>query len=941
MGYGREVRLVDRCVEKKALDALLDSVRAGMSGALVLRGEPGIGKSALLDYAVERAADLQIVRTVAVESEKTLGFAAVHQLLVPLLPVMDRLPEPQRQALGVAFGLVRGPPANPFLVGLAVLTLLSDAAEVRPVLWVMDDAQWLDEESADALSFVARRLLADRVGMLFAVRETTEPDFRLHALPDLRLAGLPASDAYKLLQVSISRPIDAAVAECIVAATGGNPLAVVEAARELTPEQLDGRAPLAEPLAVGHRLDDLFVRRVRELPPDTQALLLLAAADQPGRGARLWQTAAALAIPESAAVPAEAAGLVVFWPEVRFFHPLVRSAVYYAATPGQRRRAHRVLAAACDPDLDPDGRARHLAAAAAGPDERVAAEQEAAAERAGNRGGYAAAAALLERAALLTPDRGRQAERRLSAAEAHLLAGAVDRAGALLAEATTGLTDPRSSAQATRLDGRIRAACGCVAEAAAELVDAARRLRPLAPQAARDALLSALEATAFAGWAPCGALLQEIARTASDLPPTGDPPDSAANLLLQAYTARVTGGYAAAVPASRRAVEAFLADDVDPDLALRRLLLAAITAADLMDDGSAERLTARWITCARERGALAKLASAVAFRSAFVDGPEGRLDAAREAESEAHDLAETTHNPAVVPPTGAHTLLTLALSGREAEARATAAAVARDAPSRGARGEMAMASYFLGVLEISLGNYDSAVRCLELAYTDDTPLVGTQALPDLVEAATRAGQRDLAERALQRLDDRATATGTALALGLLARSRALLAVPAEARQQYEDALHLLDRTRAAPEVARAHLLYGEWLRRQRRRGEAREQLRTAHDMFDGMGLAAFAERAAAELRATGERARKREAGFPEELTPQEAQIAALVSRGEANREIAAQLFLSPSTVEYHLRKVFRKLGVTSRTQLTRRVLDHDLDVRGWIPPHSSVRDDGR
>jgi DNA-binding CsgD family transcriptional regulator len=939
VGYGREVRLVDRCVEKKALDALLDGVRAGISGALVLRGEPGIGKSSLLDYAVERGADLQIVRTVAVESEKTLGFAAVHQLLVPLLPVMDRLPEPQRQAIGVAFGLVSGPPANPFLLGLAVLTLLSDAAEVRPVLCVLDDAQWLDEESADALSFVARRLLADRVGMLFAVRETTEPDVRLHALPGLRIAGLPAPDAYGLLQASISRPIDAAVGERIVADTGGNPLAVVEAARELTPEQLDGRAPLPEPLPVGHRIEGLFVRRVRHLPPDTQALLLLAAADQPGRGARLWQTAAALAIPESAAVPAEAAGLVAFWPEVRFFHPLVRSAIYYAATPGQRRRAHRVLAAACD--LDPDGRAWHLAAAAAGPDERVAAEQEAAAERAGNRGGYAAAAALLERAALLTPDRGRQAERRLSAAEAHLLAGAVDRAGALLAEATGGLSDPRSSAQATRLDGRIRAACGCVAEAAAELVDAARRLAPLAPQEARDALLSALEATAFAGWAPCGTLLQEIARIAGDLPPTGDPPDSAANLLLQAYTARVSGGYAAAVPASRRAVEAFLAVDVDPDLTLRRMLLAAITAADLMDDGAAERLTARWIICARERGALAKLASAVAFRSAFVDGPAGRLDAAREAESEAHDLAETTHNPAVVPPTGAHTMLTLALSGREAEARATAAAVARDAPNRGARGEMAMASYFLGVLEISLGNYDSAVRCLELAYTDDTPLVGTQALPDLVEAATRAGQRDLAERALQRLDDRATATGTALALGLLARSRALLAVPAEARQQYEDALHLLDRTRAAPQIARAHLLYGEWLRRQRRRGEAREQLRTAHDMFDGMGLAAFAGRAAVELRATGERPRKREAGFPQELTPQEAQIAALVSRGEANREIAAQLFLSPSTVEYHLRKVFRKLGVTSRTQLTRRVLDDDLDVRAWIPPHSSVQDDGR
>ena len=388
----------------------------------------------------------------------------------------------------------------------------------------------------------------------------------------------------------------------------------------------------------------------------------------------------------------------------------------------------------------------------------------------------------------------------------------------------------------------------------------------------------------------------------------------------------MTGGYAAAVPALRRTVQAFLADEVDPDVALRRLELVAIAAVDLLDDASVERLTTDWIDRARQSGALARLAAALAFRSAFVDGPGGRLAAARAAEAEAHELAEVTGNPGLVPPTGAHTLLTLALSGREAEARATAAAVAGEAPGRGAAGEMAMAAYFLGVLEISLGNYGSALGCLDPAYTDDTPLVGTQALPDLVEAAVRAGRRDLAERALRRLADRATATGTPLALGLLARSRALLAAPAEARQEYEDALPLLGRTRTAPQLARAHLLYGEWLRRQRRRREARDQLRTALEMFDAMGFRCFAERARVELRATGERARKREVGTPEELTPQEAQIAALVSRGEANREIAAQLFVSPSTVEYHLRKVFRKLGVTSRTQLAHRVINQGIGV---------------
>jgi DNA-binding CsgD family transcriptional regulator len=410
-----------------------------------------------------------------------------------------------------------------------------------------------------------------------------------------------------------------------------------------------------------------------------------------------------------------------------------------------------------------------------------------------------------------------------------------------------------------------------------------------------------------------------------------DPPDSALNLLLQGYTARVTGGYAAAVPALRRAVQAFLLDEVDPDIALRRLLLVAIAAVDLLDDASVERLTSDWIDRARHSGALTKLAGALAFRSACVDGPGGRLAAARAAESEAHELAEVTGNPRIVPPSGAHTLLTLALSCREAQARATAVAVAREAPGRGAAGEAALAAYFLGVLEISLGNYGSAVGCLHLAYIDDTPLIGTQALPDLVEAAVRAGRRDLAERALQRLEDRATATGTPLALGLLARSRALLAAPDEARQDYEDALPLLGRTRAAPQLARAHLLYGEWLRRQRQRREARDQLRAALDMFDGMGLHGFAERARVELQATGEHTRKRELGTPEELTPQEAQIAALVSRGEANREIAAQLFVSPSTVDYHLRKVFRKLGVTSRTQLAHRVINRGFGVLHPIP----------
>jgi len=911
------VQLFDRGAEKQALREMLDSVRRGRSSALVLRGEPGVGKSALLGYAVAHAHDMHVVQILAVESENHFGFAAAHQLLMPFLPALDRLPEPQRDALSVAFGLVSGHPADPFLVGLAALTLLSDAAESRPVLCVIDDAHWLDRESTDILGFVARRLYADRVGLLFAARETAQVESHPKALSELIVHGLPDPAAYALLKASIAKPIEPGVAAHLVAETGGNPLAVVEAARELSRGQLSGVVPLTEPLAVGHRLEEFFMRRVRELPRDTQALLLLAAAGSPGQGDPLWPAAADLGISESAGAAAEAASLMTFWPEVRFVHPLVRSAVYHAATAAERRRAHRALATASE--LDPVARAWHLAAATARRDEKVAAAVESAAHRTRSRGGYAASALLLERAAQLTTHPERRAERELAAAQAHLLAGTVERADALLDEATPYLRNPLSDAEAARLQGRIEATRGRVAEAATVLVDAARRLRSLDPLAARDTLLAALESAAFAGWAQCAPLLGQIAEIARNLPPGGAPPDSAPVLLLQAYTARLTAGYAAGVPSMRGAITAFQRGDADADVALRHLELTAISAADLFDEAAVEGLTRIWIDAARRSGALARLAAGLAFRSAFVDAPSGGLSAARTANAEATELGIVTHNAAVVPPTGAHKVITLALSGNELVTRETAAAVAREAPSRGAAGEAAFAAYALGVLEISLGNYGSAVGCLQPAYLDGTPLIGTQALPDLVEAALRAGRPELAESALQRLAERASASAAPLALGLLARSQALVDPTDEAQERYDEALGLLDRTRAVPQVARTHLLYGEWLRRRRLRREARDQLRAALDMFEATGLDAFAERSRVELRATGERVRKKVAGDPEQLTPREAQIATLVSEGEGNRQIAAQLFVSPSTVEYHLGKVFRKLGVTSRTQLAHRL----------------------
>jgi hypothetical protein len=574
------VRLVDRSAEKRALEEMLRRVREGKSHALVLRGEPGVGKSALLGYAVSLADDMRVARLVAVESECHLGFAAVHRLLMPFLPALDRLPEPQRRALSVAFGLVAGAPADPFMVGLGALTLLSDAAEVQPVLGVVDDAQWLDDESSDILAFVARRLLADRVGLLFAVRATADVEPHPQMLPHLTIHGLPYQAAHALLKASTPQPVDPTVAAHLVRQTGGNPLAVVEAARELTPDQLSGAAPVTEPLAVGDRLEEIFLRRVREMPPDTQQLLLLASAGSPSQIDPLWRAAADLGIPESAAVAAEAAGLVTFWPEIAFTPPLVRSAVYPAATAVQRRQAHGALAAATE--ADPLSRAWHLAAATARRDEGVAAEVETAADQTRSRGGYAATALLLERAAQLTPDPERRAERELAAAQVHVLAGTIDRAEALLNTATPRLAEPRSSAEATRLRGRIYATCGRVGEAAAALVDAARRLRSVDPIGTTEALLSALESTAFAGWAPSATLLKEITETASHLPPTGASTDSASLLLLRAYTARLTAGYEAGVPPMLSAIAAFLRPDVGRDVALRRLQLTAISAADLL-----------------------------------------------------------------------------------------------------------------------------------------------------------------------------------------------------------------------------------------------------------------------------------------------------------------------------------------------------------------------
>jgi len=909
-----DVVLVGRPAEREALGGLLARAAEGYSGALVLRGEAGVGKTALLDdtLAAAAAGGMQTSRLTGVEAETQLGYAGLHRFLLPFADHLERLPGPQRDALQSTFGLVAGPPADRFLVALAVLTLLADVASAAPLVCVIDDVQWLDPESAVVLGFVARRLHAEHVVLLFAIREPNGEVSSLAGLPELAVGGLAEGAALELLASLVPGRLSPAVAARIVAETGGNPLALVEVARELSPAQLAGAELLPEPLHIGGSLEQAFGRRVRRLPPDTRLLLAVAAAEPTASEALLWRAAGELGIDPDAAAAADLGGLAEIGPRVEFRHPLIRSVVYHATPLSQRRLIHQALAAGNG--SEPARVAWHLGMAAAGPDEAVAARLEQAAGQARDRGGYVATVTFLSRAADLSEDEGLRARRLLAAAEAALTAGQPVRADALLEEATPRLDGPLARAQARRLQGTIRFALGQPAEAAPVLLAAARELAPAHPRGARQALLEAVEAARYAGWSASRAVLLEIAAAARATQTAGGSQVSATDLLLDGFAARAAAGYPASVPLLRRAIAMLSAGDLSPAEGLRLLGLGCVAAADLFDDQAEHALANRWVQLARDQGALTALPQALNY-GAFAEVVVGRFDAARACVAERLEISAATGNPGVAGTASIAEVYELAWRGREMDARQVAAAATRDATGAGRGAQIIFAQYALAVLELGLGNYQAALQCALDLYEDDAPHLVNYVLPDLVEAAARCGETGLAEAALGRLAERAPAAGTPLALGLLARSRALLAGDDNAEPLYAEAIGHLGQCRARPQLARAYLVYGEWLRRQRRRRDAREQLRTAHEMLTAMGAGAFAERARVELLATGERARQRTAEAAEELTPQEAQIARLVSEGDSNRDIAAQLFLSPSTVDYHLRKVFRKTGVTSRTQL--------------------------
>ena len=904
-------RLYGRRTECQALERLIADVRTGQSRVLMIRGEAGAGKTVLLDYLAERSSSsgCRVARMVGVQSEMGLAFAGLHQLCAPMLSRAERLPVPQREALRYASGLAEGPSPDGFLVGLAVLSLLAGVAGERPLICVIDDEQWLDRASVQALGFVARRLAADPVGLVFTGRQ---PSAELAGLPELQVGGLRDDDARVLLDAALAGPLDPRVRDLIVAETRGNPLALLELPRGLSPAELAGGFGLPGATPLAGRVQDGLTRQLDALPDQTRRLVQLAAADPSGDRQLLWQAAGRLGIPVQAAGPAVEAGLVELGTRVRFRHPLARAAAYWSASYHDRRAVHAALAEVTDRISDPDRRAWHRAQAVAGPYEEVAAELEQSAGRAQARGGLAAAAAFLERSVLLTADPARHAERALAAAQANMQAGAFGKALDLLAEAEDqgpGPLDEFASARVELLRGQIAFTSGLSSDASALLLKAAKRLESLDAGLARETYLSAWMAALFAGRLAARGDLLEVCRAARALPPPAEP--RTVDLVLDGLALIVTDGLAASAPALRRAVSAFAGADITAEEALRWGWLAQAAASALWDHDAWRALLVRQVRLAREAGALDQLPIT--------------LDALGTAVAASGDLAAATalivEADAIRIVTGAHSapltaLMLASLRGIQAEATSLIEATIAEAEARGQGIAVAYAHWAAGILHNGLGRYEDALTAACQASEDITaPHVSMWALPELIEAAARAGQADLAHDALKQLAEITQPSGNDSALGIEARCRALLSDDADADDLYREAIDRLGRTELRPELARAHLLYGEWLRREGRRVRARGQLRTAYDMLAAIGMAAFAERARRELIATGETVRKRSVETITTLTAQEALIARLARDGRTNPEIGARLFLSGRTVEWHLRKIFAKLGIGSRREL--------------------------
>ena len=907
------MKLIDRQAERGVLGGLLEAICAGESRALLVSGEAGVGKSALLEYLSQQASGCRLARAAGVQSEMELPFAGLHQLCAPMLDNLPHLPRPQREALRTAFGISAGSAPDRFLVGLAVLSLLSDAAEQQPLVCVVDDEQWLDRASAHVLGFVARRLVAESVGLIFAARV---PSSELMGLPELAVEGLSESDARALLDAALAGPVDSPVLDRIVAETRGNPLALLELSRAVSPRQVAGGFWLPGAVRLSGGIEEHFRQRIEALPTTTRRLLLIAAAEPVGDPALLWRAAAQMEIDAAAAAPAVEANLVEVGSRVRFRHPLVRSVVYGSALPQERREVHAALGDATDLQRDADRRAWHRANAAPGPDEEVAEELERSAGRARARGGLAAAAAFLERATVLSVGSPRRTERALAAASAKIKAGEFAAARDLLSVAESGSPDDFQQARIDLMEAELALLTNRGSDAPSLLLKAARRLESIDADLSRATYLQALSSGYFAGRLATGGGAVEVARAAATAPPPTHAP-RASDFLLDGLVAHYNSGYDAGLPILRKGLQAFSAGMPD-DEELRWHWVAGIVARHVWDDERWHSLSERHVQLARSVGALSELPVALNSR-AFMLLFAGDLTGAAALIQELQPAIEAT-GTRLAP----YAALGLAvLSGRSGEANALIENITRDVTPRGEGIGLTVVDWAHAVLNNALGNYQEALRSAarSTGYLREMT-APTWAMAELIEAATRSGQDDVAADALARLAETTSVSDTDWGRGIEARSRALLSEGDTAEHLYREAIDHLSRCRVRADLARAHLLYGEWLRRQRRRVDARTELGIALEMLESMGMEAFAERARRELQATGEKARKRAISTTNEgLTPQEWQVARLARDGLSNPEIGARLFISARTVQYHLRKVFAKLGINSRSQLDLALAD--------------------
>ena len=910
--------LIGRDLERSRIGELLDGARASRSAVLVICGEPGVGKSALLEDARDQAGDMRVLSGAGVESEAQLPFAALQQIVRPVLGHLGSLPRPQATALRGALGLAAGGSEDRFLVSLAVLSLLAEAAEDRPLVCLVDDAQWLDDASADALVFVARRLEAEGIVMLFGAREGDIRRFEAPGLPELQLGGLDPSAAGTLIDRSAGVDLSSELRDRLVVETGGNPLALLELSSALSEAQLSGTETVLAPIPVSARVEHAFLARVNRLPEETQTLLLVASADDSGELATVLRAAAQLGAQAESLDEAEQAGLVhVRGGRLELRHPLVRSAVYQAAPLSKRQAVHGALASVLDREADADRRAWHRAAASVEADPSVGEELEEAAERARQRSGFAAASLAFERAATLTGDEEHRARRLTAAAETAWLAGRVERALMLLEAARPLVSEPIQRADIDRFLGLIEMTRGVPADACQLLLRAAAEVAPSDGGRALQLLNIAGLAAAYAGDREAAIA---IARLARDLHLEETPFFRMLAQLLCGLGAHAEEDFAEA--ASMLGVALELAEELDDDAAREpvALLFAGRAALYLGDDQATYRTHREAAARARASGALS-IVTQILPRLAVAELWAGRWASGSANAREGVQLAREIGQHDLVAQQLVLLALFAALRGSEDECRSLAAESRELASARRLGIVLELADWALALLELGLGRPEDALRrCRDVSAT----LVVFWGGLDRIEAAIRAGEPETARAWLDVFEPWAESSASAWARAVVLHCRALLSHDdSESERLFLAALDAHADAARPFEKARSELAYGEFLRRVRRRVEAREHLRSALDTFETLGATLWAERARVELRASGQTARKRNPSTRNTLTTQEIQIARFVAEGHTNREVAAQLFLSPRTIDFHLRNVYRKLGITSRTALARLDLDSE------------------